>query len=390
MNAGGGLPRNVSLTLVRRQGGGAQAALGPPSEVSYLFRIPAARNAVEGGEYEVTVNFDETPVLRREIFIPYPQRFMREHAPYDVIYTEPEPERPWRLAVEDHIIYFTGNRSTSFSVLTPGEEQPVRVQCEDIMFARGIAVATEGDGVVVYITGNHKLQKYKKDGEDWGRIAQLGNEGLGVNQFSDPNGVRVYNDRVYVCDSNNCRIQVFSRDLQEHETRVICSGRMLRAGSDCESSILFHPEDLDFDDKEKIYVADSHYHSVVVFTPAGEYICDIPLTDLPLIVGLPFPVSIRIFKGVDERTYFCVSARDENCIIVCTLHEELIRKVDITFDENRAPVRGSLTVVTSGTRRSISYVAPRLRPTQPLGLAMDRDGFLYVACCNCNQIQVFE
>ena len=319
---------------------------------------------------------------------------MREHAPYDVIYTEPEPEGPWRLAVEDHIIYFTGNRSTSFSVLTPGEEQPVRVQCEDIMFARGIAVATERDEAtelevtVVYITGNHKLQKYKKlDGEDWGLAAQLGNEGLGVNQFSDPNGVRVYNDRVYVCDSGNSRIQVFSRDILGLDTRVIGNGAILRAVYE---SILFHPEDLDFDDRGNIYVADSHYRSVVVFTPFGEYMCDFPLTSLPLIVGLPFPVSIRIFKGVDERAYYCVSAWHQNCIIVYTLHGEFIRKVDITFDENRAPGRGSLMVVAAGAHRSISYVAPRLHPTQPLGLAVDGDGRLYVACCKCNQIQKFE
>ena len=79
---------------------------------------------------------------------------MREHAPFNVVYTE--PERPWRLAVDhNHRIYFTGYVSTSFSVLSPGEEQPRRVQCEDIMFARGIAVATEGGGVVVYIIGNH-------------------------------------------------------------------------------------------------------------------------------------------------------------------------------------------------------------------------------------------
>ena len=390
MNAGGNLPREVSLTLERR---GARAILERPT---YLFRIPEPRDAVEGGEYEVTVNF-EGAVLTRNVFIPLPRRFMREHAPYDVIYTEPE-KRPWRLAIgQDRRIYYTGNTSTSFSILSQGEEQPrhVHVDCQDILFARGIAVTTEtaDDGVtvytVVYITGNHKLQKYKMDGEHWRLIAQLGNEGLRANQFSDPNGVRVRNDRVYVCDSGNCRIQVFSRQLQEHETRVICSGRIFREGSAYESSILFHPEDLDFDDRGKIYVADSRYHFVVVFTPSGEYMCDFPLTGLPLSVGSPFPVSIRIFKGVDEKAYFCVSALHQNCIIICSLHGKFIRKVDITFDENRAPGRGSL-MVTSGAHRSISYVAPRLRPTQPLGLAVDGDGRLYVACCKCNQIQKFE
>ena len=386
MNAGGNLPtREVSLTLERR---GAQAILERPT---YLFRIPEPRDAVEGGEYEVTVNF-EGAVLTRNVFIPLPRCFMRECAPYDVIYTE--LERPWRLAIgQDRRIYYTGNTSTSFSILIPGEEQPRRVQCEDIMFARGIAVATERDEAtelevtVVYITGNHKLQKYTGDGR---RIEQLGNEGSGFNQFSDPNGVRVYKGRVYVCDSGNCRIQVFSRDIRGHDTRVIGNGAICRKGSVYESSILFHPEDLDFDVRGNIYVADSHYHSVVVFTPFGEYMCDFPLTSLPLIVGLPFPVSIRIFKGVDERAYYCVSAWHQNCIIVYTLHGEFIRKVDITFDENRAPGRGSLMVVAAGARRSISYVAPRLHPTQPLGLAVDGDGRLYVACCKCNQIQKFE
>ena len=375
------LPSSVSFTLESTQGE-TETTLEAPSEVSYAFHIPAG-DFVKGGECEVTVKCGEEEV-RKNLFIPPPRRFMREHAPFKVIYTE--PERPWRLAVDqDRRIYFTGNRSTSFSVLSPGEEQPRRVQCEDIMFARGIAVATEGGGVVVYITGNHKLQKYKD-----GRLtAQIGNEGLRVNQFSDPNGVRVYNDSVYVCDSSNCRIQVFSRDIRGRDTRVIGNGAIRRAGSVYESSILLHPEDLDFDDKGKIYVADSHYRSVVVFTSFGEYMHDFLLTDLPLIVGLPFPVSIRIVKGGD-KAYFCVSALDENCIIVCTLHGDFVRRVDITFNENRAPGRGFLMMVAAGARKSISYVAPRLRPTWPLGLAVDCDGFLYVACCKCNQIQVFE
>ena len=140
-----------------------------------MFHIPArvTRDSVKGGEYKVTVKCGEEEV-KKDVFIPLPRHFMREHAPFNVVYTE--PERLWRLAVDQD--YFTGYVSTSFSVLSPGEEQPRRVQCEDILFARGIAVATEGGGVVVYVTGNHKLQKYK----DGHLSAQIGNEGLGVNQ----------------------------------------------------------------------------------------------------------------------------------------------------------------------------------------------------------------
>ena len=120
---------------------------------------------------------------------------------------------------------------------------------------------------------------------------------------SDPNGVRVYNDSVYVCDSGNSRIQVFTCDLRGRDTKMIGSGTIFRRGSAYESSILFHPEDLDFDDKGNIYVVDSKYHFVVVFTPYGEHKCDFSLLGLPF-AGLPFPVWLRIFRSVDGKGLF--------------------------------------------------------------------------------------
>lgn len=379
--SGEALPSSVSVTLEREQDK-SKTYLKAPCEVSYSFHVPMRVSqeesslTVKGGKYKVLVKYGREEIAR-ELYIPLPRRFMKEHVPFKVIFTE--PERPWRLAVDQQQrIYFTGNTSSSYSIMGPGYEEPKRIQCKNMIFARGIAVATENGATVVYITGNHKLQKY--EGENLvGEIGCLGSE---VNQFNDPNGVCVHKGKVYVCDSINYRVQVFLPDLRGKDTKVI--GRDTRSLPGYRSAVLYHPEDLDFDSQGNMYVVDSMNHSVVVFTSNGEY------SETIVLEGSLFPVSLRIFRDVDNKAYFCVSVRDQYCIMVYSIHGVFIRKVGISYDKNKTPGRGSLRLLASGKRRSISYVPPNPCQTKPLGIAVDCDEFLYVACSNCNEIQVFE
>ena len=62
----------------------------------------------------------------------------------------------------------------------------------------------------IYVSSWHKLQKFTSSGEV---IKCVGQEGRKEGEFDDPRGVTLYDNQVYVCDSNNHRIQVFDLDL---------------------------------------------------------------------------------------------------------------------------------------------------------------------------------
>lgn len=372
------LPSSVSVTLEREQDN-QLTIFRTPDESSYWFHCD-----LEGGRYTVRVNCGpdaEEQVV--SLSVPLPRRFMQEHAPLKVIRTQ--PEKPWRLAIDrQRRIHFTIYHGSSFSSIGRGDENPSpRVKCKNMLFPRGIAVDTSDNKVLaVYITGNHKLQKYVNGKFE----VEIGHNepGANFNQFHDPNGVCFHKRKVYVCDSVNYRIQVFSPDLKREDTRVI--GRFTNSSPTFKATVLFHPEDLDFDSHDNLYVVDSGYRIVLVFKSADDYAS--VLRTIPLEAAV-LPVSLRIFRDAADRSYFCVSDHDGCGIAVYSIDGGFVRKVGISCGKTG---RGSLRVLVEGGRKSVSYVPPEssVYQARPLGLAVDCDGFLYVACSNCNEIHVFE
>ena len=62
----------------------------------------------------------------------------------------------------------------------------------------------------IYVSSNHKLQKFTSSGE---LIKYTGQKGKKVGEFADPLGITLYKSDLYVCDSNNHRIQIFDLSL---------------------------------------------------------------------------------------------------------------------------------------------------------------------------------
>ena len=62
----------------------------------------------------------------------------------------------------------------------------------------------------IYVSSQHKLQKFTSSGE---LIKCVGQKGRKEGEFDDPRGVTLYNNQAYVCDRNNHHIQVFDLDL---------------------------------------------------------------------------------------------------------------------------------------------------------------------------------
>ena len=78
---------------------------------------------------------------------------------------------------------------------------------EQMKYPKGIAI---DDADNIYVSSDHKLQKFTSSGE---LIKCVGQRGSKEGEFNVPLGVTLYDNQVYVCDCNNHRIQVFDLDL---------------------------------------------------------------------------------------------------------------------------------------------------------------------------------
>ena len=113
----------------------------------------------------------------------------------------------------------------------------------------------------LYVTNlyKHQLIKLNSTGSILKVVGQLG---TGKGEFDIPNGLRVSkNCELYVCDSNNNRVQVFDLDLNFKRS-------FGKRGSG--KGQFNFPADVDFDSSGNIYITDIRNHCIQVFTPHNE------------------------------------------------------------------------------------------------------------------------
>ena len=127
-------------------------------------------------------------------------------------------------------------------------------------FKRPSGVAVDGKGcILVADCDNNRIQKFTAEGKF------LTAEGSGHLQFSRPQGIayNASNDKVYVVDSRNGRIQILNSDLSY-------VGFFGKKGSDKGQ---FHtPGHLACDSTGNVYVADLGNHRIQVFTAEGRFL----------------------------------------------------------------------------------------------------------------------
>jgi len=125
---------------------------------------------------------------------------------------------------------------------------------------RGVACAKNGEVFVVSDTGNQRIQVYSGSGTCRGNFGKLGmNEG----QFVRPQGISLWDNKVYVSDSFNFRVQIF--DL---EGRLLDS--MGKQGS--EAGEFEEPRDIAIDTSGNVIVTDTKKNCLLVFDKHGNFI----------------------------------------------------------------------------------------------------------------------
>ena len=127
---------------------------------------------------------------------------------------------------------------------------------EQMVSPAGIAI---DDTDNIYVTSDHKLQKFNSSGELIKCVGQS-QKGSKEGEFNDPRGVTLYNNKLYVCDNYNHRIQVFDLDLKF--IRSIGKGR----------GELHSQFDIKFDSTGNMYIADWGNKRVQVLDSSGHFI----------------------------------------------------------------------------------------------------------------------
>ena len=241
---------------------------------------------------------------------------------------------PWGVAVNDdgHVIV-TENNDNSITILdSQGKKVKSFVGGCHINLSGPQGVAITPDNFILVSDGKHRIQKISMDGD---RVASVGEKGSGQRQFNAPAGIAIspITGQVFIADFGNHRIQVLNPDL----TFSHSFGKRGQVDGEFD-----YPTDVAIDSQGLVYVADYNSHRIQKFTPSGGFIKYFGFKGSgPGQIKYPSGITIDNSTGL-----VYVSERGNNCVSVFTS--------DGVF-------------VNSFGQFSL-----------PIGMAFDKEGYLYV------------
>ena len=213
------------------------------------------------------------------------------------------------------------------------------------LYARGIAVDKEHN-IFVSDYGRSCVYKLDKDGN---QLKVIGKCGIGNGEFNDPRGVAVIGDYVFVCDKNNHRIQVFSREL---EFVKVIGSRGTRNGQ------FENVCDVSQDEAGNLYVCDFGNHRIQVLNNEGKFLYS-------------FSTKGKGKGQLDGPAGVCVS-------------DQFVYVSECANDRVSVFARKGHFVASFGSGGSAEGCF-----CNPYTLRVDKDGFVYVCDYSNNRVQVF-
>ena len=255
----------------------------------------------------------------------------------------------------------------------------------------GVAVHSNGD---VYVSDN---QGYVNIFDEAGsKKSRIGSPGRGQAEFQNPFGLTIYNGVLYVAEQGNNRIQKFTLSGEY-------IGEFGSNGSG--EGQLSGPQGISYDGKGNILVADSNSCKVKVFTTEGSFVKAIECSGTPSDVAVdndgnihatirnqnnvqvfsPSGVGIKVYSNtsgnfeypqgiaIDDRGYRFITAQyyqyneyNQYTYVNSTQHDPY------SFDETYCYYLHILDTNGQQLNRLSGF-------SQPYGVALDKDGSIYVA-----------
>ena len=218
----------------------------------------------------------------------------------------------------------------------------IEMPTDDVQLS-GIAI-DEDDNIYVTDRLPHCLVKLNKAGKV---LKTVGTQGKDHGEFNDPRGVAVIGDRVFVCDSDNHRLQVFMKERLEFVKTIGSRGKG--------DEHFDRPVDITQDELGNMYVCEFGNNRVKLLNKQGEFQLSFSKKGNDQLYG---PSGVCV---VDQFVYVvdccdCVSVFSRDGQFVTSFGKEGNKEGE--FD-------------------------------CPDGICVDCDGFVYVCECLNNRVQVF-
>ena len=240
--------------------------------------------------------------------------------------------RPWGIALNSKqqlvVAELFGKKVTVFD--RDGKKVQT-ITCEKFSLPSGVAVDKD-DNIYVSDDSNCSLLKFSKEGK---LMKVVGQKGTQPGEFSNLGMIKIIDDKLYVCDRGNHRVQILNTEL-EYVNSFGCHGN--GNGQFKESS------DIAQDRAGNLYVTDTKNNRVQVFDCKGQFLSAFSKRGAAYKQQLKFPLGICV--GSDQFVY--------------------------VFERGR----GVSVFTTSG-----KFVTSFGQFSDPAGIVIDDDGFVYVSDC---------
>ena len=203
------------------------------------------------------------------------------------------------------------------------------ITCEKLSSPSGVAVDKD-DNIYVCDLVNCSLFKFSKEGK---LTKVVGQEGTRPGEFNSPGIIKVINDKLYACDCGNNRVQILNTEL-EYVNSFGCHG-------DGDGQFK-SPNDVAQDRAGNLYVSDTDNNRVQVFDCKGQFLSTFSKKGAASEqLNCPYGICV----GSDQLLYVCDDG--SKCVSVFK---------------------------TSG-----EFVTSFGQFSNPVGIVIDNDGFVYVS-----------
>ena len=264
----------------------------------------------------------------------------------------PGLNRPWGMTTDSKgRIIVTESSGNQVSIISPKWDKKIQ------SLGSGSSSSAEGhfnhptgvtvdddDNIYVVDYWNHRIQKFSSDGQFVKSVGKHGSESL---QFSHPHdiGFNKKNGKLYVCDQVNQRIHILTTDLDldiDHRS----------FGS--ENRQFDFPHNIAFDTSGDVYVTDDQ-NRIQVFSPNGQYKTSIGHKIAGELIGTGVAID-------GDRVYVTEGGN----------HRISVFSTEGTF----------LTSFGHKGNKNAQFHHPQ-------SVYVSRDGFILIADCDNDRIQVF-
>jgi len=218
-------------------------------------------SAQETGKVKVSVFVDEKEISQSPYFVAIRKMPSSVHAkPSKVIDNNGNMDEPWGIAFRKDGSWAAADWSNHCVYLFNKDDKLLRKigtkGTDNGQFDRPKGIAFDSNGqFYVADYSNHRVQKFTIDGN---YLLQFGGKGYGVGQLHHPLGLAVHTDKVFVANSDNKCVSVFTTN-----------GKCLHI---IQSDHLGSPLDVAVSGTNHLLVADSSHHCIHTFTMNGYYV----------------------------------------------------------------------------------------------------------------------